>query len=253
MSLTVTALPGIPEIGPGDDLARLIAEAVGRSADYEPADGDVVVIAQKVVSKAEDRVRRLSEVQPGDQALELALAHQRDPRFVQAVLDETRELLRHESGVLITETHHGFICANAGIDASNVPIDDAVLLLPKDPDESARRLRHELQALLGVRIAVVITDSFGRAWRVGQNDIAIGCAGLPAVLDIRGSADRDGRELTASVTALADETAAAANLVRQKDSGEPVSVICGLGSYVTGEDGPGAVELLRERSTDLFR
>jgi coenzyme F420-0:L-glutamate ligase / coenzyme F420-1:gamma-L-glutamate ligase len=238
------AIEGLPEVRAGDDLGALIAAAEpGLSA------GDVVVIAHKVVSKAEGRVRALAGIEPSARARELAeRLGGKDPRHVQAVLDESAEVVRAER-VLICRTRHGFVCANAGVDQSNAP-EGAVILLPQDPDASARRLR----AALPNRPAVVISDSFGRAWRVAQCDVAIGIAGLAAVEDWQGRADRSGRELQATAIAVADEAAAAADLARRgKDSGEPVAVVGGLERFVTGEDGAGAVALVRAREEDLFR
>jgi coenzyme F420-0:L-glutamate ligase / coenzyme F420-1:gamma-L-glutamate ligase len=237
------AIGGLPEVRPGDDVAALIAAA-------EPAlsAGDVVVIAHKVVSKAEGRIRELAGIEPGARARALAQRLGKDPRQIQAVLDESDEVVRDER-VLICRTRHGFVCANAGVDASNAP-EGCLILLPEDPDASAQRIR----AALPNRPAVVIADSFGRAWRVGQCDVAIGIAGLAAVEDWQGRADRSGRELQATAIAVADEAAAAADLARRgKDSGEPVAVVGGLERFVTGEDGPGAVALVRAREEDLFR
>jgi coenzyme F420-0:L-glutamate ligase/coenzyme F420-1:gamma-L-glutamate ligase len=236
------AIGGLPEIQPGDDLAALIAAA-------EPGleAGDVVVIAHKVVSKAEGRIRVLADIEPGAEARALAPKLQKDPRQVQAVLDESAEILRDER-VLICRTRHGFVCANAGVDASNAP-PGCVILLPHDPDASARAIR----AALPNRPAVVIADSFGRAWRVGQCDVAIGIAGVAAIDDWEGRPDRSGRALHATAIAVADEAAAAADLARAgKDAGEPVVVVRGLERFV-GEDGPGASVLVREREEDLFR
>jgi coenzyme F420-0:L-glutamate ligase/coenzyme F420-1:gamma-L-glutamate ligase len=238
--ITAVAVPGLPEIGEGDDLAALLAPHV--------RPGDVVVLAHKVVSKAEGRVRRLADIEPTDRARELGTALHKDPRQVQAVLDESVEVLRSER-VLICQTHHGFVCANAGVDASNAA-EGTVVLLPADPDASARRLR----AALPGRPAVVIADSFGRAWRVGQVDVAIGIAGLAPVEDWRGRRDATGRELTATVIAVADEAAAAADLARAgKVAGEPAVIVRGLDRFVTDDDGPGARALLRARAEDLFR
>ena len=188
-----------------------------------------------------------------DRARELAAALEKDPRHVQVVLDETREVRRAEHGVLIAVTHHGFVCANAGVDASNTPDDDTVILLPVDPDASARRLRAGLRQLTGAAPAVIITDSFGRAWRHAQCDVAIGCAGLEPVDDWRGRTDIRGRELRATAIAIADELAAAADLARSKDAMQPAIVIGGAGRWVTAGDGPGIAPLLRGDDTDLFR
>ena len=223
------------------------------AAPADLADGDVLVIAHKAISKAEGRVRRLADVSPGDRAREFADAHGKDPRVVQAVLDETVELLRSERGVLVCVTRHGFVCANAGVDRSNVPDDDSVVLLPEDPDSSARRLRAGVAAALGVRPAVLVTDSFGRAWRLGQADVAIGAAGLVALDDWSGRLDQHGHPLQVTAIAVADAAAAAADLVRAKDSRQPVVVVRGLERFVTADDGPGAAALRRPAAEDLFR
>jgi len=243
--LEVVALQGLPEIRPGDDLAALIAEAAG--ADLRP--GDVLAIAHKVVSKAEGRVVRLADVVPGPQALALAAEHGKDPRQLEVVLSETAELVRADAGRLICRTRHGFVCANAGVDASNTSEPDSLVLLPLDPDASARALRARLPS----HPAVVITDSFGRAWRQGQCEIAIGIAGLAPLEDWRGRPDTAGRELNATIIAIADEAAAAADLVRAKDSREPAVRLRGLERHVTSEDGPGVSALVRRPEDDLFR
>jgi coenzyme F420-0:L-glutamate ligase/coenzyme F420-1:gamma-L-glutamate ligase len=248
--ITATALEGLPEIRRGQDPAALIARAM---PDGAPEPGDVLVVAHKFISKAEGRTRALSSVTPGERAVSLAASLGKDPRHVQVVLDETRELRRAAHGVLISVTHHGFVCANAGVDASNTPDDDTLVLLPADPDRSARALRAGLRELLGVAPAVVITDSFGRAWRHGQCDVAIGCAGLTPLEDWRGRTDARGRELRATWIAVADELAAAADLARSKDAMQPAVLVGGAGRWVTDEDGPGALSLLRADSEDLFR
>jgi coenzyme F420-0:L-glutamate ligase/coenzyme F420-1:gamma-L-glutamate ligase len=212
----------------------------------------VIVVASKVVSKAEGRTVALADVTPGEEALRIA-AQGKDPRLVQVVLDESAEVLRAQRGVLIVETHHGFVCANAGIDLSNVPGEDVALLLPEDPDRSARDLRARIDAVRGVRPAVLVTDSFGRAWRVGQVDVAIGAAGLVTVDDWRGRSDAHGRELRATVAAVGDAIAGAADLARSKDASEPAVLVRGLERFVTPDDGPGAAELRRARPDDLFR
>ncbi|HEX6460770.1 MAG TPA: coenzyme F420-0:L-glutamate ligase [Thermoleophilaceae bacterium] len=234
----------MPEVRPGDDLAALIAAACPADLGEE----DIVVVASKVVSKAEGRLVHLGDVTPGEEAQRIA-AQGKDPRLVQLVLNESAEVLRAERAVLIVETHHGFVCANAGIDLSNLPGDDTALLLPEDPDASARRLRTRLEG----PPAVVITDSFGRAWRTGQVDVAIGAAGLLMVDDWRGRSDSHGRELRATVAAVGDAVAAMADLARSKDASEPVVLVRGLGRFVTREDGPGAAALRRPRADDLFR
>ena len=246
-SFDAFALGGLAEIAQGDDLGALIAAAAPGLAD-----ADIVVVAHKVVSKAQGRIRRLGDIDPGERARELAAEHAKDPRHVQAILDETAELLRAERGVLIVRTHHGFVCANAGIDESNAPADGTIVLLPLDPDGAARALRGRLRELTGHAPAVLITDSFGRAWRLGQLDVAVGAAGLEPLDDWRGRHDRRGRELHASVIAVADAVAAAADLARTKASGEPVVIVRGLGRLVQADDGPGAAALLRSRAEDLF-
>ncbi|MEA2301157.1 MAG: coenzyme F420-0:L-glutamate ligase / coenzyme F420:gamma-L-glutamate ligase [Solirubrobacteraceae bacterium] len=243
-----TAVAGLPEIAAGDDLAGLILAAGAR-----PGPGDVVVVAHKAVSKAEGRVRPLAGVVPGDRAVELAAATGRDPRHVQVILDESAEVLRSSRAVLICRTRHGFVSASAGVDASNVRDPETLVLLPLDPDASARALRARLRAATGAAPAVLVTDSFGRAWRHGQADVAIGCAGLAPLVDWRGRPDRAGRELAVTWIALADEVAAAADLARGKDSGEPVVIVSGLDRHVTAEDGPGAAALIRPLAEDLFR
>ncbi|MGI8428496.1 MAG: coenzyme F420-0:L-glutamate ligase [Solirubrobacteraceae bacterium] len=250
--LSATALKGLPEVAPGDDLARMIA-ASASAAPGPLAPGDALVVAHKVISKAEGRIRVLSEVIPGERARSLARAHAKDPRIVQVVLDESSELLRASHGVLICATPHGFVCANAGVDSSNAPRPETVVLLPRDPDGSARSLRRRLRELTGVAPAVLITDSFGRAWRHGQCDVAIGCAGLSALDDWRGRHDAFGRELRATWIAVADQLAAAADLARRKDALEPVMLVRGVGAHVSLDDGPGAAVLLRPKGEDLFR
>jgi coenzyme F420-0:L-glutamate ligase/coenzyme F420-1:gamma-L-glutamate ligase len=214
--------------------------------------GDVIAVAHKVVSKAEGRTRRLDSIGPSQRAAALAAEHGKDPRLVQAVLDETAEVLRAERGVLICVTRHGLVCANAGVDQSNAA-DGELVLLPEEPDASARRLRAGLEAVRGVRPAIVVSDSFGRAWRLGQTDVAIGAAGLLPMDDWRGRPDGFGRELRATTIAVADAVAAAADLARAKDSREPAVLIRGLERYVTREDGAGAAALRRRPEEDLFR
>jgi coenzyme F420-0:L-glutamate ligase/coenzyme F420-1:gamma-L-glutamate ligase len=259
--LTAFPVEGIGEISPGFDLAQAVVEGLSaRSSDETTTpgpgalrSGDVLVIAHKAISKSEGRTRRLSEVEPSPHALELAGALEKDPRLVQVVLDESRAVLRAAHGVLITETHHGFVCANSGVDASNVEGEDTVLMLPLDPDASARRIRAELTARTGVSPGVVITDSFGRAWRTGQCDITIGCAGIEPLEDWRGGNDVYGRELHATIIAVADQMAALADLARRKDGRQPAVLIRGAERHVTPSDGPGVAPLLREPERDLFR
>ena len=244
--LHIRPLTGLPELREGDDLGALIAAAA------TPRTGDVVVISQKAVSKVEGRVRRLGDVEPGQRAVELAEQLEKDPALVELVLSESARIVRAERGLLITETKDGWVCANAGIDTSNLAEGEACLL-PVNGDASASRIRGEIATASGASPAIVVADSFGRAWRIGQADIAIGCAGITPLVDWRGRHDRSGRELSATVIAVADELASAADLARDKDSGVPGAVISGLGDLVTAEDGPGAGSLRRPSEDDLFR
>jgi coenzyme F420-0:L-glutamate ligase / coenzyme F420-1:gamma-L-glutamate ligase len=247
--LSLRPLEGIPEVRPGDDLAAAISAALGDA----PTAGLLLAIAHTVVSKAEGATVDLTSVSPGARAIELSAGQDKDPRIVQVVLDESEELIRAERGVLISRTRHGFVCANAGVDASNAGGSDLAILLPRDPDASARRIRAGLAALGdGPPPAVLITDSFGRAWRHGQVDVAIGLAGMAALDDWRGRSDSEGMELKATWPAIADAAAAGADLARAKDSREPVVAITGLERFVTVEDGPGAAALLRPLQEDLF-
>jgi coenzyme F420-0:L-glutamate ligase / coenzyme F420-1:gamma-L-glutamate ligase len=250
--LEIVPVRGLPELATGDRLGELIAASLA-GAGEELAAGDVVAVAQKAVSKAEGRVRELRQIEPGQRALELAAEHGKDPRLVQAVLDESAELLRARDGVFICSTHHGFVCANAGVDQSNASRPGEVVLLPVDPDESARRLRAGIASLRGVRPAVVVADSFGRPWRLGQTDVAIGAAGLLALDDWSGRPDAYGRDLRVTAIAVADAAAAAADLARDKDSRRPAVLLRGLERYVTADDGPGAAVLRRDPAKDLFR
>jgi coenzyme F420-0:L-glutamate ligase/coenzyme F420-1:gamma-L-glutamate ligase len=244
--LRIRPLTGLPELREGDELGSLIADAASPAAD------EVVVISQKAVSKVEGRVRLLADVEPSERAQELATELEKDPAMVELVLAESERIVRAEREVLITETTGGWVCANAGIDTSNLD-EGQVSLLPVDGDASARRIRGEIAAASGTSPAVVIADSFGRAWRVGQADIAIGCAGITPLADWRGRKDRQGNELSATLIAIADEIASAADLVRDKDSGAPGAVISGLGELVIADDGPGAGPIRRAAEEDLFR
>jgi coenzyme F420-0:L-glutamate ligase/coenzyme F420-1:gamma-L-glutamate ligase len=257
-SLSARALDGLPELRAGDDLAALIAQAAADGDGLR--DGQLVLVAHKVVSKAEGAVVSLGDVQPGERALELAArltsqapGYVRDPRAVQVVLDQSAEIVRAERGVLICRTHHGFLCANAGVDASNAPDEETLIVLPRDPDASARRLRARLRELSGVRVGLLISDSFGRAWRHGQLDVALGLAGMQPLEDWRGRSDTRGMELRATWLAVADAAAALGELVRAKDSREPVVIVEGLERFLSAEDGPGAAALLRPLHEDMFR
>jgi coenzyme F420-0:L-glutamate ligase/coenzyme F420-1:gamma-L-glutamate ligase len=254
-SLRARALGGLPELRAGDDLARLIADAAPRQQPLR--DGQLVAIAHKAVSKCEGAVVSLAGVCPGERAQELAAqaaaaGQERDPRVIQVVLDESAEIVRAERGVLVCRTRHGFVCANAGVDASNSADPETLILLPRDPDGSARAMRARLRELTGASVAVLVTDSFGRAWRHGQLDVAIGLAGMQPLDDWRGRSDSAGMQLRATWLAVADAAAAAAELVRAKDSREPVVIVDGLARYCTDGDGPGAAALLRPLEEDLF-
>jgi coenzyme F420-0:L-glutamate ligase/coenzyme F420-1:gamma-L-glutamate ligase len=251
--LEARPLPGIPELTEGADLAGAIVAAAADASESLSRE-QVLVVAQKAVSKVEGRLRSLHDVEPSPEASKLASELEKDPRLVQLALEESTEVVRAQRGVLITRTRHGHVCANAGIDRSNVPGEDVVSLLPEDPDRSARRLRAALKRQLGdAPPAVVVSDSFGRAWRLGQVEVAIGCAGLEPLDDRRGQLDAVGRELTVTVEAVADAAASAAGLVRDKEGREAVVVVRGLERHVTESDGPGAGALVRPEAEDLFR
>jgi coenzyme F420-0:L-glutamate ligase / coenzyme F420-1:gamma-L-glutamate ligase len=242
----------VPEVRAGDALPELIAAA----GPDDLRGGDVLVVAHKVVSKAEGRTRRLDEIEVSDRAQRLAdsdAAQGKDPRLVQAILDESASILRSGHGVLVCETRQGFVCANAGVDQSNTADPDELILMPEDPDRSARELRAGIAAARGVMPAVVVADSFGRAWRLGQVDVALGAAGLQPLDDWRGREDARGRGLSATVIAVADAVAGAADLARAKDSSAPVVLVRGLERFVTVDDGPGAAVLRRPVEEDLFR
>ena len=242
----VIPLSGIPELEEGDDLAQLLAEAAGRAGGIEL--GDVIVVAQKAVSKAEGRIVRLSDVEPSQRARELA-GEEGDPRHVEVILRESAEVVRSRPPLVISETLHGFVCASAGVDASNAKGPDTVILLPVDPDASAATLRARLEQLTGVAPGVVISDSFGRAWRQGTTDIALGVAGITALLDLRGSTDSVGYELHSTTIAVADEIAGAAELVMGKANRIPAAIVRGV-----AVDGSGrAADLVMPRERDLFR
>lgn len=252
MSVHILPLPGLPRVRPGDDLAALIAAAIAE-ARVGVKNGDVLVVCQKVVSKAEGRVVALMGIEPSAMARAWAQAWDKDPRLVELVLRESARIVRMDAGNLIVETHGGWICANAGIDQSNSLDDDHVTLLPLDADASAARLRHELGERLGVSLGIVITDTFGRPWRQGQIEFAIGVAGIEPLADLRGTRDLNGRELGVTVLATADAVAAAAGLVMEKAAGVAAVLIRGVPVASTSGDGPGARSLRRPRELDLFR
>jgi coenzyme F420-0:L-glutamate ligase/coenzyme F420-1:gamma-L-glutamate ligase len=246
------AIEGIPEVRHGARVGMLLAE-LAEAAGFPLTAGDIVVVSQKIVSKAEGRIRDLASIKPGKRAGELAAKLGRDPRLVELILSESNAVIRAERGVLIVETLSGWICANAGIDSSNVPGEQRVALLPEDADASARRIRGEIRETCGAAPAVVIADSFGRPWRLGQAEVAIGCAGLIPLDDWRGRQDREWMPLAATNIAIADEVAAMADLVRDKGAGIPAAIVRGLERFVTLRHGPGAAALRRAEAEDLFR
>ena len=245
--LSVWPVVGLPEIHPGDDLASLIVKA---SATDPLQERDVVVVAQKIVSKSEGRVIALSTIEPGARATEMAEEAGKDPRAMEVVLRETKNIVRWERGVLISETHHGFVCANAGVDRSNAGAPDSVVLLPVDPDASARRLRSALKAASGCDVAVLITDTFGRAWREGHMNVVIGMAGLPALIRYVGQFDPEGYELRVTEIAVGDEIAGAAELVMGKLDRVPVAIVRGIDLDPADDV---AQDYIRPKEKDLFR
>jgi coenzyme F420-0:L-glutamate ligase/coenzyme F420-1:gamma-L-glutamate ligase len=245
--LTIWPVTGLPEVRAGDDLAAMIVAA---SAADPLRDRDVVVVAQKIVSKSEDRVVALSTVVPSERAMRMAEEAGKDPRALEIVLSETKQIVRWERGVLIAETHHGFVCANAGVDRSNAGAPDAVVLLPVDPDASAARLRAAIRERTGCDVGVLVTDTFGRAWREGHMNVAIGMAGMPALQRYIGQHDPDGYELRVTEIALADEIAAAAELVMGKLDRVPVAIVRGLDMPSATDT---AQEYVRPKEKDLFR
>lgn len=248
LPISLVVIPGLPEVRKGHELPKAIALAA-RRAGVALLDGDILVVAQKIISKAEGRAVRLSTVQPSSRAIALAKKLSGDPRFIEAVLRESRRVVRSDR-VLIVETHHGFVCANAGVDHSNVRGRDFVTLLPKNPDRSARRLASALRRQTGKRLAVIISDTFGRPWRLGLINVAIGASGVPALVDLRGTRDRHRKLLRATVLAVADELAAAAGLLMGKSAGTPVVVIRGY-RYRFVQDP--AARIIRPAKEDLFR
>jgi coenzyme F420-0:L-glutamate ligase/coenzyme F420-1:gamma-L-glutamate ligase len=246
--IELTGVPGIPEVVEGDEVAALIDRAL-RAASIELADGDIFVVAQKIVSKAEGRIVKLESVEPSPRAQEWAAAYDKNPRVVEVVLRESKRIVRMERGVLIAETEHGFVCANAGVDASNVA-EGTVTLLPKDPDASAQKIRSALEDAFGVRIAMIVSDTFGRPWREGLVNVALGVSGIAPLIDYRGQEDSHGNALKVTVIAVADELASAAELVMKKSAGIPVAIIRGF-DYEASEASSG--ELIRRAELDLFR
>lgn len=246
--MQLLAIPGLPEIHKGDDLARLIVRAA-RRAKLVFQSGDILVVAQKIVSKAEGRVVRLSTMVPSPRARSFAAKLKKDPALVEIILRESRRIVRSHP-VLVVETHHGFVCANAGVDRSNVSGDDAVALLPVRPDKSAGKLAAALHKLTGKKIGIIISDTFGRPWRLGLTNVAIGAAGVPVLLDLRGMPDRHAKPLQATILAVADELAAAGGLLMGKAEGVPVVIVRGYPHSSATEP---ASRIIRPAHEDLFR
>ncbi len=252
--LLAVSLPELPEVRIGDDLGGLIVDALRRLADEDPSlkpqATDALVVTQKIVSKAEGRIVDLRDVQPRSEAVEFAERWERDPRQIEVVLREAAEVVRMERGVLICRTHHGYVCANAGVDASNVGTADTVTLLPEDPDRSAREIRARIASDLGVEMAVIVSDSFGRPWRFGIVDVALGVAGFNPLDDQRGRPDADGRVMHATVVAVADEICSAAELASGKSTRRPLVLVRGA----TLPEGEGSVQrdVVMPREMDLF-
>ncbi len=246
--LRIIGLGGLPDVKPGDDVAALICDAAERQGT-PPAAGDLLIVTQKIVSKAEGRVVDLAEVEPGAEALRLAQETEKDPRLAELILRESRRIVRQVGPVLITETRHGFVCANAGIDASNVG-EGFVALLPEDPDRSAMGIRDALRERIGLEVPVIISDTFGRPWREGHTNVAVGVVGMEAFGDYVGQTDPYGHELRVSTLAVADELAAAAELVMGKLSGVPVAIVRG---YEYPKGCGTARDLVRPSERDLFR
>jgi coenzyme F420-0:L-glutamate ligase/coenzyme F420-1:gamma-L-glutamate ligase len=248
-SITLSAIEGIPLVSNGDDLARLIASGIEKTGLKLQA-GDILVLCQKVVSKAEGRVVDLKNIAPSEFANSLAKRWEKDPRAVELVLRQTNRIVRNDRGVIIVETGPGWVCANAGVDESNSLTEDSAILLPEDPDASAARIRAGLKNLCGLDIAVVITDTFGRPWRDGLTEICLGIAGMNPILDLRGTTDLGGRELQHTVVAIADELAAAAGLLMEKTAAVPAVLVRG---YAYQPFDGSAKVLIRPAEADLFR
>ena len=248
-SLTIVGLKYLPNVKPGDNLGKMISAAAGRQR-LTLRSGDIVVVAQKIVSKAERRLVSLSDIKPSKRAGELARTMRKDPREIEVILRETKRVVRQRGSHLIVQTRHGLVCANAGVDKSNVKGRDIVALLPKDPDRSARRIRQQIRKETGKHVSVIVSDTFGRPWRIGQTDVAIGLSGTRPWKDYRGARDLFGRKLSVTMMAVADELAGAAELVMNKSDGIPVVVIRG---YPHRRTRGSARELVRPARQDLFR
>lgn len=253
-SISIIPVTRLPEIKPGDNLVKVISDSLTREK-IDLRNGDILAIAQKIISKAENRIVKIDEISPTSFAISVAKELDKDPKIIEIILGETKRIVKMEKGKfqkgrLIVETRNGIVCANAGVDASNVSGGDTVTLLPQDPDASAKRLVEEFKNVLGIEIAIIITDTVGRPWRTGLTEIAIGCWGINPLKDYRGEKDSKGYELSATVVAIADEIAAAAGLVMNKIHSIPVAIVRGY-HYEPG--GRGAKELIRDPEEDLFR
>lgn len=248
MAVSITGIEGIPEIDAGDDLAAIIA-AAARSQGVQLQDDDVLVVTQKAVSKSEGRYVMLEDIEPSALAVELGTNWEKDPRHVEVVLRESKRIVRMDHGVIICETRHGLVCANAGVDASNVP-GERLMLLPVDPDASAQRIREGLKRETGADVSVIVSDTFGRPWRTGYTEVAIGVAGMLPIIDYVGKIDTHGRELKATWICIADELASAAELVTGKINKVPVALIRG---YPVPRGEGSAREMVRMAETDMFR
>jgi coenzyme F420-0:L-glutamate ligase/coenzyme F420-1:gamma-L-glutamate ligase len=247
-SIEIVPLAGLPEFKSGDDLAEFIAAAV-RENNLRVGDGDIFVVAQKIVSKSEGKIVALDSVKPSARAVEWAEQYQRDPRVIEIVLREASRIIKMERGVIVAETRHGFVCANAGVDVSNVAEGFAVLL-PDDPDRAAADLHAKLSSAFGAHTPVVVSDTFGRPWREGLVNVALGVAGISPMEDYRGTRDASGKELHATVIAIADEIASAAELVMRKSERIPVAIVKGIPNRGRGGSG---TDLIRKKENDLFR
>lgn len=247
--IQIFPVAGLPEVKTGDDLSQLIIESLDGGAAVSA--GDILVVAQKIVSKAEGRFVRLESVEPSERAVRWASEYQKDPRVIELVLREATRIVRMELGVIVAETRHGFICANAGVDVSNVP-EGMALLLPEDPDRSAREMRERLTEAFGVPIGVIISDTFGRPWREGFVNVALGVSGIAPLLDYRGQRDTGGKMLQATYIALADELASAAELVMGKSDGVPLAIVRGVTAKASDASGSGR-DLIRPPERDIFR
>jgi coenzyme F420-0:L-glutamate ligase/coenzyme F420-1:gamma-L-glutamate ligase len=248
-TISIIPIPGIPEINLGDNLIKIVTDALFKQ-DISVVNGDIIVFAQKIISKAEGRIVKLNQVTPSSFAVKFAKEWHKDPRMVEVVLSESKRIVKMDKGRLIAETKHGIICANAGVDASNVSGGDTVTILPIDPNQSAKKLAEGFKEKLGVEAAVIITDTVGRPWRDGLTEIAIGCWGMKPLKDYRTQRDLKGYELKATLIAVADEIAGAAGLVMGKSDSVPVVIVRG---YAFERGGRGAGELIRKPEDDLFR